>query len=202
MPITSRLYVFEEGGAIKRVPKRIQDALIFGHGGIPEYADTRQQIASVIVENEDGKPVRILDATGSFWTFDAEGKIHKDLVESVFAALDLHDKAARASRAKVVDLRPQVKKRQWEADNRWDLSKEDLDRIAADLWPGLACLEEIKTVKGKASKRPPLTYEAKNAISEIDAKLYLIGFEIEKLSEVALKGFAFEDSVTLTRQTI
>ena len=56
----------------------------------------------------------------------------------------------------------------------------------------MAGLEEIKTVKGKAPRRPPLTYEAKNAISEIDAKLYLIGFEIEKLSEVALKGFAFE----------
>jgi hypothetical protein len=30
MPITSRLYVFEESGAVKRVPKRIQDALVFG----------------------------------------------------------------------------------------------------------------------------------------------------------------------------
>jgi hypothetical protein len=36
MAITSRLYVFEEGGAIKRVPRRIQDALIFGEDALPE----------------------------------------------------------------------------------------------------------------------------------------------------------------------
>jgi hypothetical protein len=110
----------------------------------------------------------------------------------VIAALELSDEAARASRAKVVDLRPELKRRRWEAENRWDLSKEDLDRIAADLWPELDALEEVQVVRGKAPKRPPLTYEAKNAISEIDSKLYMLGFEIQKLSEVALKGFAFE----------
>jgi hypothetical protein len=103
MPITSRLYVFEESGAVKRVPRRIQDALVFGEDAIPEYAGTRQRIATAIVENENGKPVRILDASGSYWTFDSDGKIHRDLHNSLAAAMELGDNAARASRAKVVD---------------------------------------------------------------------------------------------------
>jgi hypothetical protein len=103
MPITSRL--FEESGAVKRVPRRIQDALVFGDDAIPEYAGTRQRIATAIVENENGKPVRILDAQGTYWTFDADGKIHRDLHNSAFTAMELHDNAERASRAKVVDLR-------------------------------------------------------------------------------------------------
>jgi hypothetical protein len=192
MPITSRLYIFEDGGAVKRVPKRIQDALVFGEDAIPEYAGTRQRIATAIIENQNGKPVRILDASGTYWTFDAQGKIHQDLHNSVAAALELHDNAARASRAKVVDLRPQLKKKEWEAKNRWDLSKEDLDRIAADLWPSVAALDDIKPVKGKAQKKPPLTYEAKDAIRELDHKLDMIRFSVRQLSETALKGFSFE----------
>ena len=62
MAISSRLYIFDEGGAIKRVPRRIQDALVFGKDAIPEYASTRQRIAQVLVENENGKPTRVIDA--------------------------------------------------------------------------------------------------------------------------------------------
>jgi hypothetical protein len=47
-------------------------------------------------------------------------------------------------------------------------------------------------VKGKAPKRPPLTYEAKNALSEINAKISSIRLELEDLSESALKGLVYE----------
>jgi hypothetical protein len=47
------------------VPLRLHDKLPFGEEAIPEYAGTRQRIATVVLDNESGKPVRILDATGS-----------------------------------------------------------------------------------------------------------------------------------------
>jgi hypothetical protein len=53
--------------------------LAFGEDAIPEYAGTKQRIAEVIVENDGRKPVRILDAKGSYWDFDEEGKIHRSL---------------------------------------------------------------------------------------------------------------------------
>lgn len=65
---------------------------------------------------------------------------------------------------------------------------EDLKRIAADLWPHLADAEEIKTVQGKAPKRPPLTCEAKEAIFEVKCKSGSILRELDDLTEPALKG--------------
>ncbi len=64
MGISVRLYVFEESGAIKHVPQRVSYGLPFGEDAIPEYAGTRQRVAQVVLDNENGKPVRILDATG------------------------------------------------------------------------------------------------------------------------------------------
>jgi hypothetical protein len=72
MPITARLYIFEEGGAVKRVPRRVADAMIFGNEALPEYSNSRQRIATAIVENDDWKPARILDVQGHYWSFDAE----------------------------------------------------------------------------------------------------------------------------------
>jgi hypothetical protein len=77
--ITSRSYIFDKDGALKRIPQRVLEALPFGQDAIPEYGGTRQRVATVIIENEGGKPVRILDAQGEFWTFDNEGRIDENL---------------------------------------------------------------------------------------------------------------------------
>jgi hypothetical protein len=194
MAIRFRHYLFEESGVIKRVPRRVCDALTFGEDAIPEYAGTKQRVAQVVVENEDGKPVRILDARGSYWTFDKEGRIDQALMESAGQAMEFAFRAPTNTRGKVVDLRPEIKRKQWQDATRWDLTAEDLERIAADLWPGLADASDIKTVKGKAQKKPPLTREASKAIDEIHGKIAAIAQEIKDLSEPALKGFAFEAS--------
>jgi hypothetical protein len=52
--------------------------------------------------------------------------------------------------------------------------------------------QEVTVVKGKAPNKPPLTYEAQNAIRMISSELWKLTSEIEKLSEPALKGFAYE----------
>jgi hypothetical protein len=192
MAISFRFYLFDDTSAIKRVPRRVTEGLTLGTDAIPEYARTRQRIAQVVVENEHGKPVRILDATGHFWTFDADGKITEGLQESSFAAMELAFAAEPKRAGKVVDLRPDLKRKNYREKYRWDLTAEDLERITADLWPHLANAAEVATVKGKASRRPPLTHEAKRAIDEIYSKLAGISTLLEDLSEPALKGFVFE----------
>lgn len=87
MPLSVRVYLFEEGGEIKRVPRRVLDNLTFGLDAIPEYAGTRQRVAEFIIENENGKAIRILDMTGYYWGFDEKGRIHKDLREAGAEAL-------------------------------------------------------------------------------------------------------------------
>jgi hypothetical protein len=187
-----RLYIFEISGAIKRVPRRTRDDLIFGYDGIPEYAGTRQKVAEVLVENENGKPVRILDAQGSYWLFDKEGRIDQDLQNRTFDAMQLACSAPRTAKGKVVDLQPELKRKKFKDQYRWNLTVEDLNRIKADLWPHLADAEEIKTITGKAAKRPPLTHEAKDALADIEARVGSISQALEDLSEPALKGLAYE----------
>jgi hypothetical protein len=50
----------------------------------------------------------------------------------------------------------------------------------------------ITSATGKVPRKPPLTYDAKQAFREIDVKLGTVIFELEKLSEPGLKGLAFE----------
>lgn len=192
MAISLRLYIFEESGAIKRIPRRIHDALTFGEDAIPEYAGTRQRVAQVLVENENGKPARIMDAKGSYWLFDKEGRIDQDLQNRMLSAMELAFSAPTNPKAKVVDLRPELKRKKFKDEYRWDLTVEDLNRIAVDLWPSLADAGEVRTVKGKVPKRPPLTSEAEQVLSDIEEKVVFIDLALERLSEPALKGLAYE----------
>ena len=45
MAISARLYIFEEGGAIKRVSPRIQDALVFGNSRRGRMGDQSMKAA-------------------------------------------------------------------------------------------------------------------------------------------------------------
>ena len=97
---------------------------------MPQYAGTRQKAADVIIEVENGKPVRIARADGNFLTFDKKGQVHRDLVAGGMEAMETFAALERAERrpsSKVVDLAPKLKREKWERDNRWTLSKQDLD---------------------------------------------------------------------------
>jgi hypothetical protein len=191
MPLRFRAYLLEENGTLKRIPRRVSDGLVFGNDAIPEYANSRQKVVDVYVENEDGKPVRILDARGSYFEFDKEGRIDRTLGRRAWELVELGHQAERAARAKVVDIRPGIEQKKWLETHRWEITAEILHRIAADLWPDKE-VPQLAAVKGKAPKRPPLTSDARNAIDELWGKIGSIESLVEDLSEVALKGFAFE----------
>ena len=55
MAISLRCYLFEDGGEIKRLPRRIVDGLVHGQDLMPEYANPVQRIATAVVDNENGK---------------------------------------------------------------------------------------------------------------------------------------------------
>lgn len=193
MAISIRHYILDDKDALRRVPKRISDALTFGHDGIPEYAGTRQRVIDVVVENESGRPVRILDARGSYWGFDKDGQIDNDLRARLPEVLEFaFDPPDKHRRGKVVDLRPELKRKEYERETRWEVTADLLDRIAADFWPDLAKAREVTAVKGKAPRRPPLSHDAREALTKIRTKAAEIDFAMYELSEVALKGFAFE----------
>lgn len=147
----------------------------------------------ILVEDDDGRPLRILDARGYHWTFDDAGRIDEDLRNSLIDRMDAFDKAERGMRMRVVDLVPEIKKHELLAKLEWTLSAEDLDRIAADLWPGIhGPAPDVTTVKGKAPRKPALTNDARYALQRLNGYVNAIKNELQNPSERALKGLAFE----------
>jgi hypothetical protein len=190
MALTSRSYLFEDGGAIKRIPRRVLELLVFGKDAMPEYANSVQRVAEVRVNNVDGNPIEIIEANGSFWTFDEEGRIDEGLRANLSKVFEFA--FPEASGGKVVSLTPSLKRQQFQREHRWQLSKEHLDWIAADVWPTADDgPPKVSVAKSKEPKRPPLTHEGKIALRELQHKIAIMKSDLESLSEPALKGLAF-----------
>ncbi|OKO73193.1 hypothetical protein [Bradyrhizobium sp. AS23.2] len=189
-----RFYIFAEDG-LQRISHRVMDGLVHGYDAMPQFAGTRQKIANVIVELEEGKPARITRVDGSYLHFDAAGKVHESLVNSGFEAMETFDALERSKRIKstVVDLSPRLKREKWEREHRWELSKNELDAISADLWK-MKRAEVAKVVQARGIKpnAPPLTSEARNAVREIETHIFGVHGKLDHLGEAALKALAFE----------
>ena len=192
MAISVRYFVFEEGGALKHVPHRVSEGLHLGDDAIPEYAGTRQRVVEVVLDNEAGKPVRIRDARGRFWSFHDDGRLNQD---KRFGFVRWHDPRRERPKGKVVDLRPDFERKKWEREHLWEPTAHDLDLITAAVWPFAAGEPEaggVQSVKGKAQKVPPLTRDGEEALRKVRRAIHDIDFAMDELSEPALKGLAYE----------
>jgi hypothetical protein len=171
---------------------------------MPQFANTKQKIANAIVELANGKPTRILEATGSFLHFDDKGQVHESLIRGGFEAMETYEALERSQRtkpSKVVDLSPKLKREKWERENRWQLSKEQLDAIADDIWRRKrAATLKVAQAKGAAPRPVPLTHEAEGAVREITTQLYGIDLKLQQLSERSLKSFVFEIRTRVARE--
>ena len=199
MGISSRLYILEPDGALKRVPMRVVNGLVFGADAVPAYAGSSQRVIQVLLENEDGRPVRILYVTGSIWAFDAAGKVDRRLRRAAGEWFDVAFAEKSQDGGRVVSLVPELKRRELEARTRWTVTQDIVDRIAADIWPGIyGPAPEVGSVKGKAPRRPPLSWQARDTLLAIGKNLDEVNHELLFLSEPGLRGLAFEAERTAT----
>ncbi|MCC8939347.1 hypothetical protein H8A99_23440 [Bradyrhizobium sp. Arg68] len=163
---------------------------------MPQYAGTKQKVADVILEVENGKPVRVMRIEGSILTFDAKGHIHNDLIASGFAAMETYqalEEAAKQPAGKVVDISAKLNREKWERENRWTLSQADIDLITDDVWKRKRIdVAKVQRAIGAEPKPPTITYEAKEAMREIQDHVWRIDWKIEPQTEATLKGLAFE----------
>jgi hypothetical protein len=152
------------------------EGLCHGEDAMPQFEDTKQKVANVTVEVEDGKPARIVTATGTYLHFDSRGKVHESLQRGGMEAMETFDALERSKRirpSKVVDLSPKLNREKWERENRWELSASDLDAISADLWKTKKAAPAL-VVQSKGTKpiAPPMTHEAREAIREIQTHIF------------------------------
>ena len=194
MSISVRCYLFASDG-LQRISQRVMNGLCHGQDALPQYAGTKQRIATAIYELEKGKAARVVRVEGSYLDFDKAGKIQESLARGAFEAIqtyrDLENSKGNTHSSKVFDLAPKLNREKWERENRWTPNQGELDLIVDDLF-GRKAAAPLKTAKGITEKPVPLTYEAKEAIEQIRLQLYTLAGKMELLSEQALKGFAFE----------
>ncbi len=196
MSISLRFYLFTEAG-MQRISQRVMDGLCHGEDAMPQFAETKQKIAAAVVEFDNRKPLRILDLSGSYLEFDQQGRVLEGyLAQSVFEAMETFDALERSKRvapSKVVNLAPKLNREKWEREHRWQPTAKDMDDISADIWKQKKA-DSVKIVQTKSAKPAPpkMTYEATEAIREIQTQISRVNFKLEALSETALKGVAFE----------
>jgi hypothetical protein len=203
MSVSLRFYLFAADG-LQRISKRVMEGLCHGRDAMPQFANTKQKVATVVVELENGKPARILEATGSFFDFDNKGKVQESLMRGGFEAVETYQALERSKRigpSKVVDLSPKLNREKWERENKWQLSQQQLDVITDDIWRRKrTATAKVIQAKGAAPRPVPLTHEAEEAIGDIAAQLYGIDLKLQQLSELALKGFVFEIKARAARE--
>jgi hypothetical protein len=189
--MTSRYYLFPEDEEDPlRISHRVVDGLVRGTDFLPDYAGTRQRILSAVIELEDGKPTELLGIQGSIWVFDGEGGIRTGLHQAMALGMDALPTISRQS-GTVVALHPHKSKRRLEQEFRWEPQKADIDLVIADIWPKKRA-DRLKSVAGVAKRKPPLTWDAKQAITEISADFWKISHAIEELKEPSQKSFGHE----------
>ena len=195
MSISVRFYLFSDGG-MQRISQRVMEGLCHGQDAMPQFSDTKQRVANVVLELADGKPTRILEATGSYLNFDKDGKVHEELMRGGLEAMETYEALERSKRSassKVVDLAPKLNREKWERERRWEPSAKDLDDISADIWKGRKTdSAKVVQAKGRKPSPPKMTFEATAAISKLQSHLFGADDQLQSLSEAALKGVAFE----------
>lgn len=157
---------------------------------LPQFAGTRQKVASVWLETDGKNPVRILKTEGSIWTFDREGGIREGLNES-FAEVMRSILPPGQENQTVVELAPRLSKKKIANEYRWELKKTDVDRIIRDIWPKHKS-DSLKQLKGVSPRKPSLTFDARRALDEIAEGFWKTTSAIDRLKEPSLKGFIFE----------
>lgn len=73
MGLGYRTYIVEDDGSLTKIAKRVYEGLVDQTDSLPEYAGKRIQLLYVVIENENGKPVRITRTDGSFLKLDDSG---------------------------------------------------------------------------------------------------------------------------------
>jgi hypothetical protein len=196
MEIEVRHYLFAEDG-IKRLSRRLYERMIADTYAMPQYAGTRQKLAHIVLDTDNGKPSRVIGVSGSYLQFDDAGKIRTGLARALFEDWENLDDAQRRERItpRYTALEPgsKLNQQRWEGEDRWELSEEDLAAVTADIWKkGATQSQRVEQARGVSAKRPPLTHEARHALTDIAMKLAIIGSDLNALPEAALSGIAFE----------
>jgi hypothetical protein len=191
-----RHFLFEADGTMRQLSQRVADGVVSGSDYLPQYAGFTLRHASVILEVEDKKPVRISDIQASKWRFDYTGSMRDFMFEAIFAAQAAALRPTWPGRKSATPPSPKAlaARAEFEEKYRWTPSPLEINQMIHAIWPKDAgrLIVAPPAVQGVAKKRVQMTREAKHAIYEVHEHLYKISRTISDLSDQSLKAFRQE----------
>jgi hypothetical protein len=154
MGLSSRHYLFADDD-LYRMSNRVMSDLVSGEYTLPQYAGTKQgsQLLSCRTKTES-RPKSLRSTAGTIaltrpammWKRFGKRQPIYLLANIRLPGIDI-DKSST-----VVDIGPEVRRERFMREHRGELTKHDLDRIAADIWKKPMVAEKVKDVKGVAGR--------------------------------------------------
>lgn len=192
MAMRVRLFVFDDDGSLRRLPKELADELVTGRTRLQEYAGRTLRIAEVILKTEGRKPVRVVSVKGLFWHFDERGELRsltRPVAEDFRTKRALQEEAA-GNAGPVVSISARMARKRWEAQNQWEPTPSDITRVVNSIWPKAAgrAVEAMRSIETSWKRRTPVSYEAKVCLSKCRTHVLAISQQLEELDDRSLKS--------------
>ena len=128
---SARYYICADDQLKWRLPDALHRDLASGSLALRQFANAKLRVLEVFLGGSRFAP-QILDAKGSIYAFDAEGRL------SVHSAVDAMGTAIEGRKQQkfglnVIDIGPMVRHRRWTADNVWRPTPALVKAAALDL---------------------------------------------------------------------
>ncbi len=123
-----RFYLWLDDG-----PRRLPLAFLNGRRAYPQFAHTTQRVLEAVYQRRGNK--LFLAVSGTYASFDAEGKWAEAAAKAAIAAMDLAYMRERIRRMRVADLKSLRDATAAWTEHVWKPSEGDRKRVTLDLLP-------------------------------------------------------------------
>ena len=103
----------------------------------------------------------------------------------------------------VVSISARRARQRWWDTHRWEPSPGEITQMINDIWPTQAGsrVKRAPLVRGGPKRKPPMTYESKQALSECVDYVFKLAYRLSALQDPSLKALAAEIRATQDSET-
>lgn len=185
--LSLRYFLVDEDDRLWRVSQRVAQELVTGRERLPQFANKTVRAIEVAIWLVGGEPEEVDTIYGSYWRFDATGRWFLDrrtralIMGMVGIAEEVNGNVIPSS---------EFNRRLFRARERWDPTPRIVTEIVHSIWPEQAGrkVDLPPFIRGIRRRKPPMTYEAKQARRDLMESVITANAIIEDLSEPSLKA--------------
>ena len=192
MPTSYRMFLVEDDETLKSLPARVANRL-YDEAHFPEYAGMRIRYLEAAIENEGGKPVRLIAHAAGYLYIDETGRPDRDKVQDAVSLAMKVDDASRGSDQpkNVIGITGRLSAKKLESEHRWKPTDRHITDLTAAIFPDQARqYGKPKVAKAAIASKPAprITRDAERAARELRSLQVQLSMKLDMLSREDLKG--------------